>query len=244
MKKNIVVIAMISLLVYSRAAYAVFDIMALIESILEYKAEIEHKVEEVQKKIQDIENRFRQGFDLSSNCFSNPLSCNPQEFTNYLDNINIDPITGATKVFSEWGWGLGEQSNPLPSLVDSGMMTKQDELMQNMLTTYTYNRGQGNDLVNLSDKRKEINQVVSDELALLFAKGATLHNELQNESDADLYFSSFPNGNMDEIRNAQDNIAILTATRFARILELRSNMISTASTAETTLQNQENLGDE
>ena len=220
-------------MVYSRAAYAVFDIVACIESILEYKAEIEHKIQEVQKKIEDIENRARQGFALGTNCFRNPLECNPDSLNNFFEFVNEDPLTGELKVYEHWGFGLGLQDSPLGK--------PQEELLKDIEVRYTYNRGQGEDLKKLRESRDEINGVVSDELALMFAKGAALHNELQNETDKDLYYTSFPNGNLDEILNAQNNVAIMSATRLAHILELKSNMISTAATAASTLQNQENL---
>ena len=203
--------------------------------MLEYKTEIEHKIEEIQKKLKDIETRARQGFDLANNCFKRPLECNPESLTKFLNYMNED-IKRRQKVHSAWGFHM-----PKASGMDNPEEETQEGLLKEIEVTYTYNRGQGDDIAKVAENRKDINSVVTDEVSLLFSKGATTHNDLQKEKDKDLYFSKFPEGNMDEILNAQDRIALMTAARLARILELRSSMISSASTSEMTLQNQENL---
>jgi hypothetical protein len=236
MKKKFIIILFMSLLVYNRAAYAVFDIAACIESVLEYKTEIEHKIQEIQKKLKDMETRVRQGFDLTNSCFKNPLECNPKDMTRFLNYMNED-IKGRTKAFSAWGFGMNHVMDGI-----NAEKPNQEGFIKGIETGYTYNRGQGQDLAKLNENRKDVNTVVSNEIALLFAKGATTHNEIQQEKDSDLYTSEFPEG-MDTIMQAQARVALMTAARLARVLEFRSNMISSAATAQMTLQNQENLGD-
>lgn len=237
MKRKKFVILLMSLLLCSHTAYAVFDIFACIESLLELKTEIEHKVEEIQKKIKDEITRARQGFDLASNCFTNPLQCNPDDLTTFLNYINEDRrlVKGAQRVHSAWGFTLGKQSSPLH--------VPHEELLDDIQVKYTYNRGQGKDIEKLSENREEINNIVGKELALMFAKGATTHNDIQNEDDSKLYTFDLNNDNMDEILNAQNRVVLMTAVRLARILEFRSNIISSAATSEMTLQNQENIGE-
>jgi len=233
MRKIIILILFMSFFTYSHTAHAIFDVPACIESVLEYKAEIEHKILEIEKKLKDIETRARQGFEVTKNCFRNPLKCNPVELTRFLNKANED-LKGRQKVHSAWGFSIGGSMGDADN-------AGQEDLLNAVAVDYVYNRGQGNDLVNVSSNRKDINEVVYKEIALLFAKGASTHNDLQNESDKDLYFSKFENNNIDEILNAQGRITLVTAARLARVLEFRSSMISSAATAEMSLQNQENL---
>ena len=78
MKKKLCIALFLSLFVYTREAYAIFDIMAKVQSALELYKDVENKVQQYTKKLRDIEKRARQGFDLASSCYKNPKQCDPK----------------------------------------------------------------------------------------------------------------------------------------------------------------------
>lgn len=68
-EKKLCIALFLSLFVYTREAYAIFDIMAKVQSALELYKDVENKVQQYTKKLRDIEKRARQGFDLASSCY-------------------------------------------------------------------------------------------------------------------------------------------------------------------------------
>lgn len=77
-EKKLCIALFLSLFVYTREAYAIFDIMAKVQSALELYKDVENKVQQYTKKLRDIEKRARQGFDLASSCYKNPKQCDPK----------------------------------------------------------------------------------------------------------------------------------------------------------------------
>lgn len=229
MKKKLCIALFLSLFVYTREAYAIFDIMAKVQSALELYKDVENKVQQYTKKLRDIEKRARQGFDLASSCYKNPKQCDPKaleafakDSESYVKNMKeIRVMPGAEE------------------LKKGDLKKKSDKsLAQTVETSYIYQRGQGDDIEKTSKNRRLINAVVADDAALLFAKGVSARQSILVE-DGSLYQVEFKKNNIDEILNAQNIVAIATQQRLNRILELRAYMASAGATAELTRQTRE-----
>lgn len=227
MKKKLFLTLLLSSFISAQSAYAVFDIMAAIQSGLELYKDIENKIQELQKLAADIEKRAKQGFAAASSCFKNPTDCDAGAFLalgmdaqNYVDNkiAEFRVMPGAEEL-------------------QKGDINKKssENLMETVRTSYIYKRGQGKDLENLRKNRRGNNAVVTDEVAILFAKGATTRHSIMEE-DGELYKTKFDNNNVDEILQAQNLVEIATVSRMARILELKSYMIGAEATVELTRQ--------
>lgn len=227
MKKKLCIALFLSVFTFTPKAYAVLDIMATVQSGLELYKDVENKVQEIQKKIADIEKRARQGFAAGANCFSNPLSCD----ANALSALGLDAPGYITKIkeFRVMPGAEALQSDDINKKAAEG-------LMDTVKTSYIYKRGQGDDLNKLRENRRGNNAVITDEVALLFAKGATTRHSVMEE-DGSLYQTKFNKDNVDEILAAQNKVGIATVSRLARILELRAYMVGAEATAEMTRQN-------
>ena len=226
-----------------RPAHAIFDIMAMVESGLEYAEEIKHKIAEIQKFKDDQLKRLKQGFDLANSCYKNPMSCGSSEMLKFLkENGNSDIyIKKRNQIFTMPGSEMGNgdiASQP------------QEKFAEDVVKTYIYKRGRGKtaggegDLVESKKNRDNINKVIANETALMFAKGATTRHSIQGEDDSQLYPDIGDKNNMDEILQAESRVTLATASRLARVLELRANMVSSQSTAELTQQTVANEDDE
>ena len=221
MKKKLCIALFLSLFVYTREAYAIFDIMAKVQSALELYKDVENKVQQYTKKLRDIEKRARQGFDLASSCYKNPKQCDPKALEAFAKDSEIRVMPGAEE------------------LKKGDLKKKSDKsLAQTVETSYIYQRGQGDDIEKTSKNRRLINAVVADDAALLFAKGVSARQSILVE-DGSLYQVEFKKNNIDEILNAQNIVAIATQQRLNRILELRAYMASAGATAELTRQTRE-----
>ena len=225
MIKKIMMIAVCFSFISIQEAHAVFDIMAAIQSKLELYKDIENKVQEIQKKLSDIEKRARQGFDLASNCFKNPTKCDvnaviafSKESKSFVKD-NIKEI----RVMPN-----GIEKDELVSAGDSSFTQKVEE-------SYIYRRRQGDDIKNTNENRKNINAVIADDVAIAFAKGVATRQSIYKE-DGGLYQYKFKNNNIDEILNAQNTVALATQYRLNKILELRAYQISAQETADLTRQ--------
>ena len=97
MKKKLCIGLFLSLFVYTREAYAIFDIMAKVQSALELYKDVENKVQQYTKKLRDIEKRARQGFDLASSCYKNPKQCDPKALEAFAKVLDVE----VSQLFSE-----------------------------------------------------------------------------------------------------------------------------------------------
>ncbi len=226
MKKKLFIALFLSIFIYTREAYAIFDIMAKVQSVLELYKDVENKVQENLKKLRDIEKRARQGFDVANSCFKNPTKCDykslealgkdSESYVKSLTEIHVMP--GADEL----------KKGDLQKKAEKG-------LAQNVKDSYIYKRAQGEDIKNTSENRRQINAVVADDAALLFAKGVSARQSILVE-DGSLYQNDFNNENIDEILNAQNIVSIASEQRLNRILELRAYMVGASSTAAMTEQ--------
>lgn len=227
MRKKLCIALVLSLFMYTREAYAILDIMAKVQSVLEQAEDYKNKIQEYAKKLRELEKRARQGFELAKSCYKNPKSCDTkaletwgkeakQFYVETMDEIRVMP--GAEE------------------LSDGDLNEKLDvSLIKTIQNTYIYHRGQGKDLENLNENRRQLNAILSDDTALLFAKAVATRQSILME-DGSLYQQNFKNNNIDEILSAQNVVDIATQQRLNRILELRAYMISGAAAAEMSTQ--------
>lgn len=234
MKKRLLAFLVLSIFIYADKAYAIYDIMAKVESGLELGKDLETKAKETMKKITDAEKRARQGFDGLSSCFKNPKKCDykameqlGKEGSGYVKKIKeVRVMPGAEEM----------KEGDLKKKASEG-------LMGIVRQTYIYQRAQKESLKMLNENRRQINALIADDLALLFAKGVSTRQSILAE-DGSLYQTDFNNDNIDEILKAQNVVGIASANRINRILELRTYMVGAAATAELTNQNREEVDEE
>lgn len=220
----------LSIFIYSREAYAIFDIMAKVQSVLQLYKEVENKVQEATKKLRDIEKRARQGFALATSCFKNPTKCDAKALAAFaLDSESwVKDSMTELRVMAK-----------ASALKKGDLKKKADEgLAQSVVNGYIYKLGQGDDISNTEFNRSQLNAVIADDAALLFAKAVAVRQTILAE-DGSLYQSEFKNENIDELLKAQNVVTIATQYRLDRILELRSYMVGAPATAEITQQVQE-----
>ena len=227
MRKKLCIALVLSLFMYTREAYAIFDIMAKIESVLEQAEDYKNKIQEYAKKAREIEKRARQGFELAKSCYKNPKSCD----TKALETWGKDAKQFYVETMDEIRVMPGDEE-----LSDGDLNEKLDvSLIKTIQDTYIYHRGRGKDLENLNENRRQLNAILSDDTALLFAKAVATRQSILME-DGSLYQQNFKNNNIDEILSAQNVVDIATQQRLNRILELRAYMVSGAAAAEMSTQ--------
>lgn len=232
MRTKFIAILFLSLFVYSRSAYAIIDIMAWVQSGLELKTEVQNKIHEIRKQIDDAQKRIKQGFSIASNCFKNPLKCDLKGFKNLATGtmFKIPVMPGAEQM----------KTADLTDVINS---TGAAGLIKEVRENYIYRRNKADSLKELSENRKNIHSVIRDEIALQFAKGMATRHNIQNEADKDVYTHDFKQNNIEEILSAQNISCIMSANRLARIVELRAHMVgaeASASLTEQSLEAEEN----
>lgn len=244
MKKRLCLILFFSLFIYSRAAYAIFDLPAIMQSVLEFKTEIENKYKEIMKLKDDIEKRAKQGFALASSCFSSIDSGGIKGGMSGCDIKGMQKFYKDTSDAVKNGYIVRIKELPVMPAADKlkqdlNDLKKQmaDAYQNTVRNSYIYKKGK-NDLKRVRENRDNINAIVTDEVSMLFAKGATTRHSIQTEENGDKenekYTTEFKQNNLDEILAAQNSVGILTNSRLARIVELRACMNSAPATAEMT----------
>ena len=227
MRKKLCIALVLSLFMYTREAYAILDIMAKVQSVLEQAEDYKNKIQEYAKKLRELEKRARQGFELAKSCYKNPKSCD----TKALETWGKDAKQFYVETMDEIRVMPGAEE-----LSDGDLNEKLDvSLIKTIQDTYIYHRGRGKDLENLNENRRQLNAILSDDTALLFAKAVATRQSILME-DGSLYQQNFKNNNIDEILSAQNVVDIATQQRLNRILELRAYMVSGAAAAEMSTQ--------
>jgi len=236
MKKRFYLTLLLSLFVYTRSAYAIFDLPAILQSLLEYKTELENKYKEIMKLKDDIEKRAKQGFAMASNCFTSIKDCDINGMTDLYNDA-----TGALKkgyVVRMKEFPVMPNAEKLKEDMNDTSKNMADEYQTTVRNSYIYKKGGSKDLEKIRENRDNINSIVIDEIAMLFSKGATTRHSVQTEENGDeenkKYTTEFKEDNLDEILAAQNNVGMLTNSRLARIIELRAYMNSATATAEMT----------
>lgn len=222
--KNKIQIMLLSLffVIHTSNAYAVTDIMAKIQSVLEEVERYKKQAEQYTKQLLDAEKRARQGFDMAKGCLANPVGCATNMAMDYF-------TTGAIAGF--------------PSISGSkGDILKEDaDKMEDAVKNTEYKRGGSDSIEAVNKNRKENNAVVTDNIAILFAKAAVTKQAIYKEGE-EIYTREFDN-TMESILKAQGNVELSSNYRISRILELRAYMNSGQGVAGLTLHTQRE-GDE
>jgi len=237
-------------MLFSQPTHAIVDGLATAQSVMELKTEIENKVQEIQKKIEEVKKTLKQGFDLASSCFKNPMQCDPGQLSSFFGvgaGASILPQAHQEIVFTM----------PNATNMQNPTAASQESLQGEIETNYIYHKSQGKkngskvgDNANVQENRDNINNIISNETALLFAKAATTRHSIQLENDMQLYARDFgssdggddPSAAKDSVLQAEAQVVLLSVSRLARILELRSSMIGTQATAELMQQSVDTQG--
>jgi hypothetical protein len=224
MKKTCIIITLCAtILLYGKEAYATFDPMATVESALELKDELVTQVQELQKMKLDMEKRLKQGYALATSCFKNPVKCGLQTISSLSNDDGFETI----KFFPMM---------PGTDLIYKDLTKMSSEsVSKEIRASYIYHTGPRS-LENLRENRDNINSVVADQSALLFAKGATIKTRLLKEDSADIYEDPSKNNQVDSIEYLQAKLDINDQVRLARILEIKAYILHAQSTSELTQQ--------
>ena len=100
-----------------------------------------------------------------------------------------------------------------------------------MVKSYTYVKGQAESFGKLTDNRQQLNSVIADEVAILFAKGAAVRQSIRNEDAEDMYPTELSDKQSDLIA-PHAAVALKSQERLTRILELRAYMAGAEATSE------------
>lgn len=220
MKKKFYIIVFLSIFTFVQPAYAIIDIMAMVQSVLELKKEVETKVQTIRKKVSDVKKRVVQGYKAGANCFANPKKCGLDVLTDLADSGKINEIMGIRTL------------KEAKELASNDIVKKASEKIEkDALEAYTYVKGTGEDLKRLSIKRKYVNAVIADETAILFAKGAYVRQQIRDESAEEIYPTKIEN-QLSDILAAHNALAIKSQERLIRILELKAYMSGAQTNAE------------
>ncbi len=220
MKKKFYIIVFLSIFTFVQPAYAIIDIMAMVQSALELKKEIETKVQTIRKKVSDVKKRAVQGYKAGANCFANPKQCGLDVLTDLTNTKKENEITGIRTL------------KEAKELASNDIVKKASEKIEkNAIEAYTYVKGTGDDLKKLSIKRKYVNSIIADETAILFAKGAYVRQMIRDENAEEIYPSKIEN-QLSDIVAAHNALAIKSQERLVRILELKSYMSGAQTNAD------------
>lgn len=224
--KFYIAVLLITFLLCGKNAYAIFDPMATVESALELKDEIVTQVQEVQKFISDTQKRIKQGYAMATSCFKNPLNCGLKAATSLITDGKDGYKT--IKMFPMMDGAV--------ALLDKDLTKVKSEDVSNIVKeTYIYH-DQKESLSKLRENRDQINSVVANQSAILFAKGAMMKTRLKNEESAEIYEDPSEKKQDDSIQYLQGKLDITNATRLARIVELKAYMLHAQATSELTQQ--------
>lgn len=224
MKKACIIITLCAtLLLYGKESYATLDPMATVESALELKDELVTQLQEFQKMKQDLEKRLKQGYALATSCFKNPVKCGLQTISSLAKDDGFKTI----KFFPMM---------PGTDLIYKDLTKMSSEsVSEEIRASYIYHTGP-HSLENLRTNRDNINSVVADQSALLFAKGAMIKTRLLKEDSATIYEDPSKNNQADSIKYLQAKLDINDQVRLARILEIKAYILHAQSTSELTQQ--------
>lgn len=118
------------------------------------------------------------------------------------------------------------------------------DLADSIINDGTYKKGQGQDIIRKATNEAVNNAIVTDLLAILFAKGVVTRQSILQENP-ELYNRSFKDeSNIEEILYAQNTLMLNSDRRIARILELRTFMFNAQAIKELTQYNREAKEDE
>jgi hypothetical protein len=200
---------------YTQNAHAVFDIMAFIISEMSRAQAVMEEVAAKKEEWEKAKTTATRGFGATKQCFGNPKNCNLNEFVALSEDDTIKSVTYLVEGKN------GSFTKDLTSVSAEKLMDDLDDAI--------YQRGEKKSLEKLQNLKKKKQVTTATELSTLFAKGAVTHQLIFNESDDQYRLesgSAADEGNIEKILTAMDNIELTSTARVARILELRSYMVS------------------
>jgi hypothetical protein len=199
---------------YTQNAHAVFDIMAFIMSEMSRVQAVMEEVAAKKEELEKAKTTATRGFGATKQCFGNPKNCNLNELAELSEDETIKSITYLVK------GNNGSFTRDLTSVSSEQLMDDLDDAI--------YQRGGKKSLETVQNLKKKKQVTTAMELSTLFAKGAVTHQLIFNESDDQYKLESggADEGNIEKILTAMDNIELTSVARVARILELRSYMVS------------------
>ncbi len=222
MRKLFAIILLILAVSFAKPANAIIDIMATIQSGIELKTEITNKIEAYKKMIEEAYKKAVQGFDAVSNCLGNPMKCDIKTLASLGKGVagSINTISGIRTI-------------PGAEELAKGNLKQKDakDLDSTIIENYTYIKGQGDDLARTANKRKELNAVMADDVAILFAKGIVVRQSIRNE-EADKIYSNDIGPTQSDVLAVHNTLILKSQERLSRILELRAYMVGAEATTE------------
>lgn len=220
MKRKIYIAVFIYMFALATPAYAIVDVVATVQTVLEKVTEVKTKVENIQKKVTDSIKRVAEGFTAAANCFRNPLDCGLK----FVDGFAKNMIEGVRTV-------------PGTEVLANGDIVVQasEELEKAVIEGYSYVRGAeaGQDLSRDAEKSDQLHGVMADEMAILFAKGMATRQTIRNEDGDEIYKKmNAKEEDQAAVIAAQNNLMLISQERLSRILELKAYLQGAQSTSE------------
>ncbi len=225
-KKVLTILLSLSFLLYTSNAYAIMDIMAKVQSVLEQVERYKKQAEQEIKEKYDLAKRARQGYETAKGCMANPLGC-------------------ATSFALKYGPGLlkdGEiKGFPSITKIAGNILKKDPEGMDEDVRKTEHQRGGADSIKEVHKNRQENNAVTTANIAILFAKAAVTKQAIYQEGN-DVYTREFDD-TMESILKARAEVEMTSNYRISRILEMRAYMNSGAGVAGLT-QHTRSIDDE
>lgn len=224
MRKKIYIAIFIYMFTLASPAYAIVDIMATVQTILEKVTEVKTKVENIQKKVTDTIKKAAEGFEAASNCFANPMKCG----LSILDGVAGNPINGVRTI-------PGTEALADEEIIEMAS----EELEKSVTESYSYVRGAeaGKDLKRDAVLSENLQGLMADEMAILFAKGMAVRQIIRNEDGEDIYKMDDVEENQSNIIAAQNRLILKSQERLSRILEIKAYIQGAQSTSEMSRYN-------
>ena len=212
MKSRLLIAVFLSFMLFAREAHAVFDFVALLQTVMKHVDEVKKQVEEVKNSIEDAKEKLKQGF-LGEICNYLPELCGS-------GGSQITPITG---VVALEGSGL-----------DEGDIAAEDptDLAKKISDTYIYKKGQDKSLDTQKSLAENINATIVKDISVLFAKAMATHQSIIDEDSQELYPYENATQSSETILSSQNKVVLNSQKRLSRILEIRAYMITAVDSLE------------
>lgn len=224
MKKYILVILLLSCLIGSKSAHAIFDATAVVQTVLKQGQDLQQNIlgNETFEVMENI-NKAQGYVSKALSCYSNPKKC--------ISDAASAAIKSKIKKAQD---GVRTPGSKNGDLTQNSPASEAELIRQNA----TYKKGEGKDIERRLKFDKKSNARVADNIATLFAKGIVTRQSIMQE-DANLYKAEYQNNNLEEVVFKQGVVALISQRRIARILELRSFMFYAPALKEMEQYNRE-----
>lgn len=223
-RKLIIILTAFSFVSNASNAFAIMNIPAKVQTVIEKAKKEGEKVQEYIKKVDEAKNAVAQGVDFAKSCLDNPTKCD----VDALEKIKNNTIEGFNDITTKKGDIVAEDP---------------EKLAENVKDT-EYKSGSKDAIQAVHENHQKNNAVTTDDVAILYAKGAVNQQSIINENDNGIYPKQSTLDSINKIIIAQDNVEMLSVWRLSRILEMRAYMNSARGVAELTQHIQHPDGEE